>query len=350
MRSINNLLLAAVATATVFAACRKETLDPVVRQVGGAPKDEGCDFNVSVECGMLSFTDAAHFDEILDCLDARYEANLEWLEQEYGSLDDDQFDDAVEQLGWNEDNAIIDFLAGLGFTSYWSHYETALNQFLEQGGEPWNFGMPDPFSTPTSAALRNKYGAVMIGGIIYVTMPNGNELTFCSCEAYELYTVDPSGYVLDPNDPCVGLIEKQTFTGNNGFECSDYWKMCHWNNYISNKNMKVKLIFEYSASDGTAAEARQDSWKKRSNGRWKRHYTKLRPRIDGKSGTIECVFRGSFTKERPQRRARTRTSGVKWPGQHHTFRNLEVSGTYNWAGGSYTDAITLDWTQSVCWN
>lgn len=255
----------------------------------------------------------------------------------------------MEQLAYNEDNAIIDFLAGIGFNSYWHVYESALDQFLDQGGLPWEFDMPNPYSTPIDAALRNKFGAVMVGGIIYVTLANGNELTFCNCDAYQDYIADIENYTFDPNDPCTGMIEKQIFTGSNGFECSDYHKMCHWNSYAGSKNMKVKLIFEYN-SEGTFAEARLDSWKRRNNGRWKRHYTKLKPRVSGNVNSVACEFLRSFDKTRTTRRARTRIANHAWRGFHRTFRNDEVRGSYEWAGGAYTDAISLNWNEPLCWN
>lgn len=60
MRSFTTLLLAVAAAASVFAACRKHTIKPAVVAQAGGPKSEDCSFDVTIECGMLSFTDAAH--------------------------------------------------------------------------------------------------------------------------------------------------------------------------------------------------------------------------------------------------------------------------------------------------
>jgi hypothetical protein len=349
MRSFKTLLLAVAAVLSILAACRKDTINPAAGAHTGGPKSEDCNFDVTIECDMLSFTDAAHFAEVRDCLDARYEAFIDWLEQEYGTLDDDAFEEAVDLLGTNEDQEIIAFLNSVGFYSYWNMYEDALNQFTDGGGEPWNFTMPNPFSSPIDAALRNPLGAVMIGGVIHVTLPNGDQWTFCDCDAYQAYAADPTGYVDDPNNPCDDLIEKQIFTGTGGIECADYWKMCHWNNYANRRSMKVKLDFTYTVGTGTQVTANLDSWKRKNNGRWKRFHVKLRPRTFGNSGTLECTFRGSFDKTRTTRRARTRWASVLWDGQHRTFRRDEAYGDYLWAG-SVTDGIELDWNEPVCWN
>lgn len=167
MYRLRIVLLAFIATATVFIACRKEPHETARVMPTGIAKTNECEFQVALECGMLSFPEQADFEAMRICIEERYEAFLAWLEQEYGTLDDDDFDNAVEQLGANEDSQILEILSTVpGFYSYWQMHEAALNEWLDGGGEPWTFNMPYPFSNAIEGSLRNTLGAVMIGGTI----------------------------------------------------------------------------------------------------------------------------------------------------------------------------------------
>jgi hypothetical protein len=129
---------------------------------------------------MLVFTDADHFQEVYDCLEAAVEAHLDVFEAQWGYLSEDDFDNMAEQLGFVDEQPLIDFENALVFTSYRKVQAALEDAWLDAGGDPSDGPFQtDLFHDDVMATLMNTEGAVMIGGDVLLMLPDGEVISFC---------------------------------------------------------------------------------------------------------------------------------------------------------------------------
>ena len=83
-------------------------------------KGRSCDMYYSLiqnNENVLEFRDTQHFNSVLECLEASVEAYNDAFEAIYGSLTDDEVDIVEQQIGFYEDQPLLDFENKLGFYS-----------------------------------------------------------------------------------------------------------------------------------------------------------------------------------------------------------------------------------------
>ncbi len=180
---------------------------------------------------MLSFTDQQHFTDVYNCLEAVYEAHLDDFEAQYGHLSEDDYNDMADQLGFVDEQPLMDFENALSFTSARRTLADAEAIFLGNGGHPAESPLLNsPYDDDIMASMFNENNAVMIDGVIHVIDANGEQWSFCDCATYEQWLLDPES--VDPEDPC-SLLQKG---GTVDFpDCkSDWWQYC-WDEYSSGK-------------------------------------------------------------------------------------------------------------------
>jgi hypothetical protein len=88
---------------------------------------------------MLSFVDTTHYRIVFDCLEAEYNAHVNAFGSANASLSEDDFNDLADQLGFVDEQPLIDFEQQLGFPSYRRWYENELEQWFDNGGDPESF-------------------------------------------------------------------------------------------------------------------------------------------------------------------------------------------------------------------
>lgn len=201
-----------------LAACQKEptTTGPATAQ-GGAPKSSPCTGSVKWACSgtILAFDDQAAFQTTYDCLLNEYETWNDWLETTYGYLNDDDYNDMLNSLGYVEDQPLMDFEQDLSFNSYRAKFYALEDQWLAAGAD--DNDDPDDecwIDDPILATITSEFGAFMIGTTIYWVSPDGTwyEVADSDCGAL-------AHLMSDPENPPAGTLKIEVECE---FECA-----CH---------------------------------------------------------------------------------------------------------------------------
>lgn len=312
MRTLRLYFLSFVVVATVMVACRKEPIASAPSSADVQLKNGAdCAVGVSIECGMLAFVDRTHFDEVYQCLHLRHEAYLDWFEDQYGSLSEDAYNDMADQLGFVDEQTLIQFEDALVFSSYRKYIADLEEAWLAGGGDPeFGPGASDLFDDEVLATLVNENGAVLIGGIVHYTAPDGQETDFCSCELYEQYMANPNS--VDLGDPCV--VQPKTKY------CSDYLTLpcyCCRSEQVEkggiefddNKKVTWTLSFKYQSAtwfsqNGTRAIAKIRGWRYK-NGRWKARRMRMEANSTGHYWDRSCLVDNRFYSRVVQKKRKT---------------------------------------------
>lgn len=151
-------------------------------------KENDCYKGVEVKCNMLSFRDQDQFNSVYDCLTAAYESWLDDFESQYGNLSEDDYNDMADNIGFVDEQPLIDFESSLAFSSYRAHLAELEDTWLQNGADDNSCPLDnDLFADDVMATLYNKDGAVMIGGTIFYNTPDGTtiEIPNGDCDLYE---------------------------------------------------------------------------------------------------------------------------------------------------------------------
>jgi hypothetical protein len=290
MQRISMPILFVAAITSVFMACKKEPLsqaspDRGIAKGGEVREGRECAELVRLQCGMLSFNDQAHFQEVYDCLEAAYEAHLDAFEAQYGYLSEDDYNDTADQLGFVDEQPLIDFEVVLGFQSYRKVFDNLESQWLGSGMDLGN----DPDDSrcvddPIHGALLNSSGALMVGNVIYFLNDD--------CEWLYIQDGDCSDYnicIIDPPS-CSGV--KAWFAIEVGDKCYYNEESVAWDQ-SSNKRYKQRFrheltVFPYTSPTGALVSV-QKCYRKRL-GVWVRH------RAQQSMTTNGTVFRSDFVR------------------------------------------------------
>lgn len=353
MQRLKLPLLLFAAIATVFMACKKEPLRDAVEptgilKTGERPSGKDCYKGVRIKCGMLSFTDQAHFQEVYDCLEAAYEAHLDGFEAQYGYLSEDDYNDMADQLGFVDEQPLIDFEEALGFTSWRADYDLALNIYMDAGGDPELFTRPYLFGDAIAGTLRNKHGAVMINGRIFLLDDQYRAWSFCFCEMYEAYLANPSAFEDIEEDDCVGR-QKTEYQGS-GFTCRNHWKSCWWENIGDDRKVNQNLSFYYgspSPGGSTQAMVEMRAFKKKW-GKWRLRRIWMKVRVSGVSRDIQCDQKdNSFLRDKGYRWNR-RIWRIQGWGEERTFIDDEIKGQFWYTTSGTTNNRSLNHLYNGC--
>lgn len=287
---------------------------------------------------MLSFNSAADYTALYTCLAAAVEANADAFESQYSGLSDDDYNDMADQLGFEETQPLIDFESSAGFQSYRNWFYAEEETWLAGGNTPSSMPYANIFHDDVTATLRNKYGAVMIAGIIYLRDKYGVDWTFCDCETYMTYINNPAS--ISPNDPCVTKRDTKALFEGNGTTCSDFWYQCDERNCGSNHLYRMYLLFGWSPGENNTqvySEIRHFKWK---SNRWKPRRMKMTAGGYGSRYTLDCVDKASFYLT-PKTKRRRKVYAGDWFSAHDTFQNLTVHG--NWSYDGCSNSFALDY-------
>lgn len=268
-----------------------------------------------------------------DCLETAYEAHLDAFEAQYGYLSEDDYNDMADQLGFVDEQPFIDFESALGFDSYRALQAAAEDAWLDTGGDP----STGPFATnlfddEIMETLMNEKGAVMIGGVIHLTLADGSVIEFCSCELYEQYLQDPSS--VDLNDPCI-TVNKTMYYGD-GTCCKSYQKEKDGDVYDTGKRITWTLLFEYNHHlDIARSYAKIRHWRWR-NGKWRPRRADLLARAEGIYSHTDCKQGSTYTKTKAKKRKTLKATYWHWlPATIITFKTGEAKGYWEYPQSNY---------------
>jgi len=356
MRSLPISLLLFGAFVAIFGACKKESPGPNNKHVGGLGMEKlggsDCARSVRVVCGMLAFNDQAHFQEVYDCLEAAYEAHMDAFEAQWGYLSEDDYNDMADQLGFVDEQPLIDFEQTYSFSSYRAQMTMLEDAFLLNGGDTaFSPEADNLFDDQVLETMYNANGAIMIGGIVHYRAPDGTHIDFCNCEVFEQYLTDPAS--VNVNDPCVGL-QKTLFCSSPCDCCKSYQLDSDIDEYVTNERyIRWTLRFEYDKY-WAGPQGGGFVWNHRScakivhykkvNGRWKRRRADLLARTEGVySGSNDqgfCKEPVPYFKEKAKRRKVLEARN--WYGAPYyvrTFKTGEAKGYWEYPNSNYLNKI-----------
>jgi len=287
---------------------------------------------------MLSFQTQSHFDEVYDCLTQAYESHMDDFEGQYGYLSDADFDQMSDQLGFVDEQPLIDFESALGFNSYRRQMAIALTAFLAGGGDP-EYAPETAFEDDVMEAMVNSYGAVMVGGRINMVNEHGDAISFCDCATYEHYIADPIGF--DLNDSCVVVTKELTPYCSSELPpcvcCNDYGKEKGGETF-DNEQRKITwtLMFRYRGNQwwvvqaGSRAIAKIRGWKAHGSG-WKPMKMRMLASAYGDFHDVLCKDPGDiYTSSKCKKRKTVVATAVlpNFGDPRRTFRSGEPKGKW----------------------
>lgn len=193
---------------------------------------------------------------------------------------------------------------------------------LDAGGDPFDSpGEQNRFDDDVHATLFDKNGAVMIGSRIYMHLPGGDVIEFCSCERYMQYLSNPEPI---DGDPCTTLHSKAIFYGPNGVCCSDdelEWGLDTYDNDTRKIKWWWRFKFSHFPEGTTYSYARIKYWKLK-NGKWRPRRGRLYAATYGEySSIVDCSRVGSWSKSKLRRKAHVCTARhPETPQAHYAVR------------------------------
>jgi hypothetical protein len=245
----------------------------------GGAKHSPCADKVKLACGgtILAFSSLAHYQTTYDCLQAAYADHYSAMMAQYVGLSEEDLNDLLDQIAFDEDAPLLDFEQQIGFNSYRTYFRALEDAWLLNGMDP----ATDPdntclFNDPVEQTLMGANGAVMVAGVIYYYAPNGQMFVISNgdCGLLDQLINDPSS-VSDPN-----VTEKRFSSA-----CDDcYWALSDRNNYAYDGNKKKikwkhdhtwNLIWNQNEFRGV-----QKSYRKKF-GFWKRYRRDMSIEISG---------------------------------------------------------------------
>lgn len=194
---------------------------------------------------------------------------------QYGYMNDDDFNDQLDNMAFDEDQPLIDFETTNGWSSYRAHWRQIEDDWLANGADLNN----DPtegnmVEDPVLAALLSEEGMVEVGGVLLYVNPSGQwfSITPWHCEDAEALV----------NGTYTGPIHKKVvgYESNCG---SCLGAKLDNNNYEPWNNRKVKWRHEHAYDPAHAyvgIRAVQKCYRKRF-GFWRRWRTNQDIHLEG---------------------------------------------------------------------
>lgn len=247
----------------------------------------------------------------LSCsLESAYEAHLDAFEAQYGNLSEDDYNDMADQLGFVDEQPLIDFEGAMGFASYRAHLAVLEDDRLANGAnDALNPLVNDVFLDDILATLFNKDGAVMIGGVISYWAPNGDiyQIPDGDRALYDCIRLDPE--MCDLSDVRVKHHRDADSLCGPHFAREDSIV------YFDNDKRKVFWSMEFHHTGGFGGQHmfRSQIWSYRlKNGTWRKRRISLAEQLRGDAYNPEGsrkVAAGERTQEPRRRRARKNKKG-----------------------------------------
>jgi len=226
-----------------------------------------------------------------------------------------------------------------GYYSYFQHMKAQHDAWLLAGADP----ATDPDASNVVGdlfmeVLLNRYAAVMIGGVIHMTLPNGDQVEILNgdCDVYNCFAINPGCQIGGTNV----VIHKGNYSG----DCRDNAEERGWQYWDSGKKrIKWRLKFKYSQFfDHHRTFAEVKSLRKK-NGKWRDYRSDIGIVVNGPhNGGSEAIGRSSINCEFAQgydmikavkrRKYRSKFYWFPQPQIYYQIRIADVRGNFTYGG------------------
>jgi len=259
-------------TAVILASCSKErNADPIAESIQTDLSGiKVISYNEGLKSGttMLQFTSIINYESTINILSQRMDVYDSLFNLQYGSLSEDAYNAKMDEVGYNEQQPLIDFETSLSFSnSMRQAFVTAETSWLNQSNLdlatcPKKFY---PFSI-VEMSLLNASGEVKIGNAIlkltkdgFLWITDGSFTTLSSFNNGDMSTLNLSTVVTNLN------------RANSSGSC-DNWKSKEVaNEYVTNSKKVIKHVHFHSYPWKGTSSSEITSYKKNNNGNWKKH-------------------------------------------------------------------------------
>lgn len=277
-----------------------------------------------------------------DCLEAVYEAHLDAFEAQYGSLLEVVYNDMADQLGFVDEQPLIEFEGGSGFASYRTQIATLEESWLANGADPaLSPFLDEVFVDNILATLYDKNGATMIGGVINYWAPNG--------DIYQIPNGDRALYNCIRNDPTLCDLSNVRLKDHNHSDtlCGPHYAVEDSTVFFDGGNRMVfwRMKFHHTGGYGGQHMYRSQIWSYRlRNGVWRPRKVSLAQQLRGDAydPTQDCkVASGERSQGYKRRRTRCNKKGF-WPKPiDFSVTDRSLSCNHQFWGNVQTDFIRV---------
>lgn len=251
-----------------------------------------CCEGIKTDCdgSILIFNDSAHFRDTYDCLEAEYEGWNDDFQSLYGSLSEDAYNAKADTLDFDEDATLLGFANCLNFTSMLGKLRAAEEVWLDTTVLDMNNDPEEDVPTDDEIllAMLSRYGEIIIGSVYYRYFPDSTifEYPDYKCDNIETLRGNPSAHVESVNRITLGGVETDT--------CTAWKRNRDWYEYTDGKAYKYKVRIRNFLINSTVSTA-MTSYKRKSNGRWRKWKANLYSELNGYIRDNACVQEGQIT-------------------------------------------------------
>jgi hypothetical protein len=285
-------------------------------------------------CGsytMLHFTSEAVYDAAYTCLEQEYENYNDAFSNQYAQLNDDDYNDLIDSLGFEEEQTLIDFEVLKNHSSLRNklHIDEAI--WLAAGADTLTYPAGHAVNDVIEQALLSKDGNVRIGNYLIHYAFDGSVIIAANldCSAFEQAINDPSF-----TSPNITRIE------NSDPDC--VFKEAKWG-FKSYDNSNKRYYWEVRFRNGTSKAYATSVIKnfRKKNGTWKKGAARLYVKVAGQAHSITCDTFSAFSYDEKDKRRRNLNAKRKILYNVKVKRN-DVVGFYN-ANGNNLSYANLTW-------
>lgn len=324
----NKIILPGICLLLLLLGCSKEFQKEEISNTVKSPKSDvitgtECADDIEMVCGnMLYFTDMNHFQDVYACLEVECEQWNDAFDLQYSSLNDDDLNDLIDSIGWDEEQPLANFesVYSPNFTSHRAYLRNLEQTWLNNGMDTTNG--PTEYDVLDDEILRTLFNSalsVRIGGTIYHYDSEGNlwEILNADCDLITLINTDP-----DSASHLPGKIKLTPFLdprGSSTASCKEDWKPDRIFKTYNGDTKRVKLkisytnrAFSFHGIDVVVAKGKMVHYKKK-NGNWKTERKNLQVTIDGQArDTCEAVPYPFDGNKGPKKRKRLKCIVPPW--------------------------------------
>jgi len=333
---INYFILIVIFCVSFLLSCEKE--EAIMSSTSSTVKVISIEGGLKTGSTMLEFSSTTAFDSVLNVLDSLVDIREDNFLATWGHLSDSLLNAKEEELSYDEQVPISDFVTQMGFTNsmrdtYIPLEESWLNDtILDMATNPGNIY---PFS-PSEMALLNSYGEVKIGNSFIVLSDKGYvEFTDCDTTKLLQYRGGDTTVLSSQN-------VKYFFHESSG-SCTS-WKGQY---YIVYENTKEHAIvhLHFRAYPWKGVSMAQITSYKFKNGKFIKYRTQLGVKNGSQFFCKDC-FEVIFSQQKPFTRKKTKSLPqyiANWSGLsgNRAKKNESVCGLFEYYDQEF--ARTLTW-------
>jgi hypothetical protein len=320
MKPLRGITTLALVTILSVWSCKKDVGEDDRGGGHSSPmKSSLCYHNIPKICGMFKFDSWQQYQELYDCLELEYEAYVDSFAGANGSLDDDQFNDLADSIGFIDEQTLINFENFQSFISYRSVMASAEEAWLAAGADPGlNPDNDNVLDDEIEETIRTESGALWVNDTIYCTDGHGDSWVI-------------------PGGNCAALDSILAGQGNNTYKvvydggnvlCKNH-QVDHAHHYYqdSTKFIAYKLRWTWGGKH-TKTISKMKMYRKKAV--WRRNRTKIFVKCDGvfdKHNGDKCDRYNYYAAQKGWKRRRTLKAKYQWSGEY-TFESGDAKGQY----------------------